>query len=77
MNEMFPNVIIISPKFVPDDPIDNNPALVKIMAWRRIGNNEPMLTIVNLVSTGSDNGLLPIRHQAIIWTNADPIRWPI
>ena len=24
----------------------------------------------NQVSIGSDNGLLPIRHQAIIWTNA-------
>ena len=25
---------------------------------------------MNLVSIGSDNGLSPIRHQAIIWTNA-------
>ena len=25
---------------------------------------------VNWVSIGSDNGLLPIQHQAIIWTNA-------
>ena len=25
----------------------------------------------NLVNTGSDNGLLPVQHQAIIWANAD------
>ena len=30
--------IKISPKFVPKSPIDNNTALVKIMAWRRIGD---------------------------------------
>ena len=27
--------------------------------------------ITNWVIIGVDNGLLPIRHQAIIWTNAD------
>ena len=26
--------------------------------------------LVNRVSIGSDNGLSPVRHQAIIWTNA-------
>ena len=34
-------------KFVPKGLIDNNPALVEIMAWRRIGDkplSEPMLT---------------------------------
>ena len=34
-------------KFVPDGPIDNKPALVKMMAWRWIGDkplSEPMLT---------------------------------
>ena len=38
MNE---NVIIsikLSLKFVPKGPINNNPALVKIMAWRRPGD---------------------------------------
>ena len=25
----------------------------------------------------ADNGLAPIRRQAIIWTNADPIHWRI
>ena len=28
-------------------------------------------------SIGLDNGLAPNRHQAIIWTNADPIHWRI
>ena len=34
-------------KFVPKGPIDNKPALVQIMAWRRIGDkplHEPMPT---------------------------------
>ena len=34
-------------KFVPEGAIDNNPELVRIMAWRRIGDkplSEPMLT---------------------------------
>ena len=29
-----------------------------------------MYTLVNQVIFGSDNGLSPVRHQAIIWTNA-------
>ena len=40
-------LIKISLKFVPISPIDNNPPLVYIMAWRRIGDkplSEPMLT---------------------------------
>ena len=28
-------------------------------------------------SIGSDNGLSPIRRQAIIWTHADPVHWRI
>ena len=28
-------------------------------------------------SISLDNGLAPNRRQAIIWTNADPIRWRI
>ena len=38
VNEKFFILIQISPKFVPKGPIDSNPALVWIMAWRRIGN---------------------------------------
>ena len=39
--------IQISLKFVPMSPIDNKPALVQVMAWRRIDDNplpEPMMT---------------------------------
>ena len=39
--------IKISQKFAPMDVIDNNQALVWIMAWRRVGDkplSEPMLT---------------------------------
>ena len=39
--------IRISLKFVPQGPIDNNPAMVQIMAWHRIGHkplSEPILT---------------------------------
>ena len=39
--------IRISLKFVPMSPIDNNLALVQVMAWRRTGDKpllEPMLT---------------------------------
>ena len=47
MNEKFCILIKISLKFVPEGPIDNNSALVQIMACRRIGDKllfEPMLT---------------------------------
>ena len=46
-NKKFCTLIKISLIFVSKGPIDNNPALVKIMAWRRIGDkplSEPMLT---------------------------------
>ena len=39
--------IKISLKFVPRSPIDNKPALVQVMAWRRTGDKplpEPMMT---------------------------------
>ena len=47
MNEKFCILIKISLKFVPMGPIDNNPALALIMAWRRIGDkplSQPMST---------------------------------
>ena len=46
-NENITILIQISLKFVPNGPIDNNPALVQVMAWRRTGDkplSEPMLT---------------------------------
>ena len=39
--------IEISLKFIPKGPINNIPALVQIMAWRRTGDkplSEPMMT---------------------------------
>ena len=39
--------IPISLKFVPRSPIDNKPALVQVMVWRRTGDKplpEPMVT---------------------------------
>ena len=47
MDEKICISIKISRKFVPKGQIDNNPALIKIMAWHRIGDkplSEPMLT---------------------------------
>ena len=47
MNEKFCILINISLKFVPGGPINNKPALIKIMAWHRIGAKplfEPMRT---------------------------------
>ena len=49
MNENFCFFILVSLKFVPKGPINNIPALVLIMAWRRSGDkplSEPMLTQV-------------------------------
>ena len=48
-------LIKISLKFVLKGPIDNNPALVEIMAWRRIGDkplSEPMLIRFTDVHSG-------------------------
>ena len=47
LNENGKIPIKISLKFVPRSPIDNKPALVQIMAWRRPSDkplSEPMLT---------------------------------
>ena len=47
VNEKFCILVKILLKFVPKGPIDNNPALFHIMAWRQIGDkplSEPMLT---------------------------------
>ena len=46
LNEKFCILIRISLKFVHKGPVDNNPELVKIMTWYRIGDkplSEPML----------------------------------
>ena len=38
INGQFCILINISPKFVTKGPIDNSPTLVRIMAWRRLGD---------------------------------------
>ena len=38
LNEKVGISIKISLKFIPKDPINNNPSLVQIMAWRRPGD---------------------------------------
>ena len=42
LNEIVWIPIKISLKFVPKGPINNNPALVQIMAWHQTGNNKPL-----------------------------------
>ena len=47
LNENDKIPIQISLKLVPRSPIDNKPALVQVMAWRRTGDKplpEPMMT---------------------------------
>ena len=47
LNENYRILIGISLKSIPMSPIDNKPALVQVMAWRRTGDkplSEPMLT---------------------------------
>ena len=64
LNENVRISIKISLKFVPKDPINNIPALVQIMAWRRSGDkplSEPML--VSLPTH--------IRVTRLQWVNQD------
>ena len=61
MNENVWILIKISLKFVPQGPINNFPALVQIMAWRRPGDkplSEPMM--VNLLTH-----ICVTRHQCV------------
>ena len=47
MNKKFDILIRISLKFAPKGPIDNNSAVVQVMAWRRVDDkllSEPTLT---------------------------------
>ena len=44
--------------------------LVYEFSMTRVNSSPPSAASVNQVSIGSDNGLSPIWHQAIIWTNA-------
>ena len=35
--DYFPNIIQISQKFIPQEPIDNKSSLVHVMAWQQTG----------------------------------------
>ena len=70
--------IKISLKFVPEGPINNIPALVRIMTWRRPGDkplSEPMIvslpTHICVIRPQWVKGLLPVQCQSIAWNNAD------
>ena len=78
INENVLNSVKISLKLVPRGPINNIPALVQIMAWRRPGHkplSEAMMVSllahicatrpqwVNWVSIFLRNGLSPVRYQ--------------
>ena len=66
--------IEISLKFVPKGPINNIPALVQIMAWRRSGDkplSEPMMVSL-LTHIYASLGLNELTHSplgvvAVIW----------
>ena len=48
-------LIEISLKFVSKGPIDNNPALVQIMAWRRIGEDDYLNQCSHICGTRADD----------------------
>ena len=73
LNENVRISIKISLKFVPKVPIDNIPALVQIMAWRRPGDkplSEPMMD--NLPTH-----ICVTRPQWVIWSNGDLVYLPM
>ena len=79
LNENVRISIKISLKFVSKGPINNIPALVQIMAWRRSGDkplSEPMmaslLTHICVTRPQWDKVMTwPVRCQAIVETSAD------
>ena len=61
MNDIIWISIKISMQFVPEDPVNNIPALVQIMAWRRPGDkplSEPMMAPFTDAH---------MRHSASLW----------
>ena len=63
-------------KFVAKGPIHNNPALVLIMAWPRIGNkplSETMLTRRIYVALGGDELMAAMLYVCCIWFNMSEV----
>ena len=85
LNENVRISIKISLKFVPKGPINNIPALIQIMAWRRPGDKPLSETVMVSLLTHNiyaslglnelNNDLAPNKRQAIIRTNADLNHW--
>ena len=76
LNENVWITIKVSLTFVPKGPINNIPALIQIMAWRRSGHKplpEPMMvslpTHICITRPQWVNSLSLISYQAITWTN--------
>ena len=70
LNDSFRIYIQISLKFVPKGPINNIPALVQIMAWRRPGNKKlSELMMVNLLThicVARSQWVKPIKHNFFV-----------
>ena len=70
INEKFCISIRITLKFVHNGPIDNIPALVQIMAWRRPGDkllSEPMLTQFTTHICDTRGGRVKPRHHTHLY----------
>ena len=52
---------------------------VHFLEWKyqHFGNNFGSKFLINYISTGSGNDLVPNRKQAVIWANDNPVDWCI
>ena len=61
-------------KLVLKSLVDNNSAFIQVAVWPRNSithwGRVTHICVSKIIVIGSDNGLWPGRHQAIIWTNA-------
>ena len=77
LNQTFWIPIKISMKFVPKSPLNNIPALVQIMAWRRPGDkplSEPMMFgLLTLICVTRPLGIERQRHLCPLLLGAKPL----
>ena len=75
------HLCVTQPQWVNSPPPGQNGHLLADDIFKCIFVNEMFCILVigywQWPSTGSDNGLVPNRRQAIFWTNADLIHWRI
>ena len=88
LNENVRISIKVSLKFVPKGPINNIPALVQIMAWRRSGDKplfEPMMvSLLTQICVTRPQWVNPVmytwsfnmRHRALLWITTEKYRQP-